>query len=206
MGPDATHVVNHTSSFSDLFVRHWAFNFIKKIYSEKFMVGDESGTFRPDNSATRAEIATILVRLRGLEPENSEEQLFTDVNRNDWYSAYVYTVVKAGLIQGYPYHTFKLNKPVTRVEFVTMFNRALYREDVPQISNVSSFENIHIFPDVSKDFWAYKYILEAAIPHIIIHANRHQLIFLYHLKLFLFILLLQSRRLFTLNWVLQLLL
>ena len=172
LGLDALHIYNYASPFSDLTQKHWAFNFIKKANEEKLMLGDKKGTFRPGSFATRAEIATILVRLRGLKPEAPEEQLFSDVSSKDWFNGYIYTAVKAGLIQGYPDHTFKPNKSVTRAEFVTMLDRALYREDIPQIEQFKSLENIKMFPDVSKDFWAYKYILEAAFPHIITYATR----------------------------------
>ncbi len=172
LGLDALHIYNHISPFSDVTQKHWAFNFIKKANEEKLMLGDKKGTFRPDSFATRAEIATILVRLRGLKPEAPEEQLFSDVSSKDWFNGYIYTAVKAGLIQGYPDHTFKPNKSVTRAEFVTMLDRALYREDIPQIEQFKGLENIKMFPDVTKDFWAYRYILEAAFPHVITYATR----------------------------------
>ena len=172
LGLDALHIYNYASPFSDVTQKHWAFNFIKKANEEKLMLGDKKGTFRPDSFATRAEIATILVRLRGLKPEAPEEQLFSDVSSKDWFNGYIYTAVKAGLIQGYPDHTFKPNKSVTRAEFVTMLDRALYREDIPQIEQSKGLENIKMFPDVTKDFWAYRYILEAAFPHVITYATR----------------------------------
>ncbi len=172
LGLNAEHIFNHFSPFSDVKQEHWAFNFIKKAYEEKLMLGDKKDTFRPDSFATRAEIAAILVRLRELKPEIPEEQLFTDVKQEDWFNKYIYTAVKAGLIQGYPDHTFKPNKSVTRAEFVTMFDRALYREDVPQIEQYKGLENIKMFPDVTKGYWAYRYILEAAFPHIITYAAR----------------------------------
>jgi uncharacterized repeat protein (TIGR01451 family) len=172
LGLDAEHLFNHSMPFTDVKVKFWGFNFIKKSYEEKLMLGDKKGTFRPNSFATRAEIATILVRLRGLKPETPEEQLFTDVSSKDWFNGYVYTAVKTGLIQGYPDHSFKPNKSVTRAEFVTMLDRALYREDTPQVEQYEGLENIQMFPDVTKDFWAYKYILEAAFPHVITYATR----------------------------------
>ena len=172
LGINAERTFNHMLPFSDVKPNHWALNFIKKIYEEKLMLGDKSGTFRPDRFATRAEIATVLVRLRGLKPEIPQEQLFNDVKENDWFNGYVYTAVKAGLIQGYPDHSFKPNNPVSRAEFVTMLDRVLYREDVAQVNKYEGIKNVRMFPDVKADFWAYKYILEAAFPHVITYATR----------------------------------
>jgi len=95
------------------------------------------------------------------------------VNSKDWFGGYINTAVKLGLIQGYGDGTFKPSQPISRAEFVTMFDRALYREDIIQSESYEGLENIKIFPDVSKDFWAYKYILEAAFPHVVTYAVRN---------------------------------
>ena len=172
LGLDTTNMFNYAVSFSDLSSGHWAYNFIANAYKDRLMLGDKKGTFRPDSTATRAEVAAILVRLRGGETEAPEEEVFTDVSSKDWFDGYINTAVKLGLIQGYGDSTFKPNQPISRAEFVTMFDRALYREDTIQSSSYEGLENVEIFPDVSKDFWAYKYILEAAFPHIVTYAAR----------------------------------
>jgi PKD repeat protein len=170
LGFDASKIYNHYLPFKDIPSSNWAFNFVKKAYEEKLMFGVSNTVFNPNKPATRAEIATILVRIRGLKPETPQEELFTDIKPTDWFNGYVYTAVKAGLIQGYKDHTFRPNNKVSRAEFVTMLDRALYREDIPQMTTLSIVKSP--FPDVKKNYWAYRYIIEAAIPHIVTNAIR----------------------------------
>ena len=164
-------VINHISPFKDVSAGKWYFRFVKTINAEKLMKGRSQYDFYPNVPATRAEIAAILVRIRGLKPEEPQEQLFTDVKPTDWFNGYIYTAVKAGLLQGYKDHTFRPNKPVTRAEFVTLLSRALYREDVPQAENLKNLPKLP-FTDVSASYWAYRYIIEAAVPHIVTSALR----------------------------------
>ena len=164
-------VLNHISPFKDVSAGKWYFRFVKTINIEKLMKGRSQYDFYPNAPATRAEVAAILVRIRGLKPEEPQEQLFTDVKPTDWFNGYIYTAVKAGLLQGYKDHTFRPNKPVTRAEFVTLLSRALYREDVPQAENLKNLPKVP-FTDVSASYWAYRYIIEAAVPHIVTNALR----------------------------------
>ncbi len=164
-------VLNHTSPFKDVSAGKWYFRFVKTINVEKLMKGRSQYSFYPNAPATRAEVAAILVRIRGLKPEEPQEQLFTDVKPADWFNGYIYTAVKAGLLQGYKDHTFRPNKPVTRAEFVTLLSRALYREDIPQAENLKNLPKVP-FTDVSASYWAYRYIIEAAVPHIVTNALR----------------------------------
>ena len=166
-----TNIINHISQFKDVSAGTWYFRFIKTINAEKLMKGRAKYVFFPNAPATRAEIAAILVRIRGLKPEEPQEQLFTDVKPADWFNGYIYTAVKAGLLQGYKDHTFRPNKPVTRAEFVTLLSRALYREDVPQAKNLKNLPKLQ-FTDVNASYWAYRYIIEAAVPHIVTNALR----------------------------------
>jgi hypothetical protein len=162
---------NHLSKFKDLKPNEWYFGFVKKVTEEKLMNGRSKDMFSPEEFATRAEIAAILVKIRGLEPEIPQEELFTDIKKGDWFEGYVYTAVKAGLIQGYKDHTFKPDKTVTRAEFVTLMDRALYREDIPQANNINNLPSSP-FKDITPSYWAYGYIIEASVPHIVTNALR----------------------------------
>jgi uncharacterized repeat protein (TIGR01451 family) len=162
---------NHLSNFKDLKPDEWYFGFVKKAIFEKLMNGRSKDMFCPEEPATRAEIAAILVKIRGLKPEIPDEELFTDVKKGDWFEGYVYTAVKAGLIQGYKDHTFKPDNTVTRAEFVTLMDRALYREDIPQANNINNLPSSP-FKDITPSYWAYRYIIEASVPHIVTNALR----------------------------------
>lgn len=57
-----------TTKFKDVAGEHWASGFINVASTQKIIVGDPEGTFRPDDKISYAEALTILVRVLGYEP------------------------------------------------------------------------------------------------------------------------------------------
>jgi len=173
LGIDSTKLSDDILPFKDIPVTHWAYNFTRRIYQEGLMQGDSKGQFNPDKFATRAEIATILVRLGHIEPDYSDP-LFSDIKKTDWFTPYVNAAVKAGLLTGYPDRTFRPNNSVTRAEFAAMLERILGREDIPQLKQFEGKENIIVWNDISPSHWAYYIMLEAWQPHIVTNVARAQ--------------------------------
>ncbi len=90
--------------------------------------GYPDGTFKPENSITRAEFAVVVVKLLGL--ADAAEYAggatdFSDVPADHWASGYVNIAVNRGIIKGYPDGTFAPNNPVNYSEAVTMLVRVL---------------------------------------------------------------------------------
>ncbi|MCD8049640.1 MAG: S-layer homology domain-containing protein [Clostridia bacterium] len=90
------------------------------------ITGYEDGTFRPDETITRAETATIMVRMLGMD-DNIEQgdSTFTDVSASDWFSGYVNKAWEAGIINGMGDGTFAPNDNVTYEQVVKMLVCAL---------------------------------------------------------------------------------
>lgn len=65
---DVAKASNDKSAFPDVVKDHWATGYINVAAAQKFIVGDDVGTFRPDDKVTFAEAATILDRVLGFEP------------------------------------------------------------------------------------------------------------------------------------------
>lgn len=51
-------------NFKDVNKDHWAYEAIKDLTDRKILTGYEDGTFKPDEPITRAEVVTILSRLK----------------------------------------------------------------------------------------------------------------------------------------------
>lgn len=87
--------------------------------------GYEDGTFRPEKTITRAELAKVLVEALGygqlVAGANSN---FSDT-QNHWANGYVAIAAGTGLVVGYPDGTFAPDKAVTYDEALTMVVRAL---------------------------------------------------------------------------------
>ncbi len=102
------------SVFAQDFTNHWASTVIAKWQNKGLLKGYEDGTFRPNNAITRAEFATLLVRLFGY-TETKNATTYTDVAKDTWYANAIQCVSSAGLI--YEEGTeFRPNDPITREE------------------------------------------------------------------------------------------
>ena len=88
---------------------------------EPYMFGDEeTPTFRPDDTITRAEGALVLARIYGLNYKSTQvTNVFSDLDETylEAQKAIV-AASKAGLINGYTNGTFKPNNSMTRAEFI----------------------------------------------------------------------------------------
>ena len=95
----------------------WSTKFIKHLVSEEIITGYPDGTFKPSNSVTRAEFATIAYKYLERENKLTEGQInkLTDIEGH-WAKNSIEGVIKAGYINGYPDNTFKPNNPITRAE------------------------------------------------------------------------------------------
>ena len=92
-----------------------------------YVVGYSDGTFRPQNSITRAEVATIIARtcLEGFEEGKDYGNIgnYSDVPANKWYSSAIAYCTMFGVFQGYNDGTFRPNQPITRQELANAVAR-----------------------------------------------------------------------------------
>ncbi len=88
--------------------------------------GYVDGTFRPDNTITRAELAKLLIT--ALEMDDSAISLYasglSDVSSH-WAKGYVAYADKLDIVSGYPDKSFRPQNPVSYDEAITMIVRAL---------------------------------------------------------------------------------
>jgi len=98
-------------------------------YKEEDRSGNEIRVFKPNNNITRAEYATMLVRLFDIDGYySSEVNQFTDVARQNWAYKYIMPATSQGLFEGYRDGSFRPNSKVTKAQFVTVLLRQLNKE------------------------------------------------------------------------------
>ena len=90
----------YSNTFSDVPSSHWAAKYINFAATRGWVNGYADGTFRPNNSITRAEVAAVTCRLLERNADQSyirshlsELRAFTDVSESHW--AYWYTMEAA---------------------------------------------------------------------------------------------------------------
>lgn len=123
---------------------HWAYATITYLHRQDIVGGFEDGTFKPNNTVTRAQLATMLVRAKGLSPGQGASP-FSDVNQAHWAHGFILAARDAGFVSGYSDGTFKPDAPVTRAEIASMLTRAFAMEQTRELIP---------FPDVPQDHWA----------------------------------------------------
>jgi hypothetical protein len=160
-------------SFPDV-TENWAANYIRTAKQAGWVSGYTDGTFRPANSITRAEVATILYRIFLADDDtlsDVKEKAFPDIGGH-WAEEYIKKVAGFGDFKGYPDGTFRPNSQITRAELVTMTNKVLNRR--PSEASVAKFKAAMSFSDVAESFWGYSDILEAHIGHTYIYAGEYE--------------------------------
>lgn len=95
--------------------------------------GYEDGTFRPDNTITRAEFTKIVVCMMDKEKEAKSASGFTgffDVDIASWHTHYIRYAVSRDILAGYADGSFRPDNTITVAEAVTILLRTLgYNED-----------------------------------------------------------------------------
>ena len=137
------------NDFSDVPGTHAMNTAISTIANAGIINGYPDGTFRPDNTITRAEFASILSKFVDVA---GEEVSFSDVSGH-WAENVIADIAAAGWINGYEDGTFRPDGLITRAEAVKILNAA---------ANRTFNGNAVALNDVSADVWYYKEI-EAAV-------------------------------------------
>ncbi|TBL71075.1 S-layer homology domain-containing protein [Paenibacillus thalictri] len=141
-------------AYTDVASLHWAKDAIDQATKMGLMEGYNGGSFKPEQTITRAEMAAILSRISGNSASSGDS--FNDVNGH-WAQSAVAQAKAAGYIDGYADGTFRPEQTLTRAEAVTMINKLLGRGPLSGAASKWS--------DVSSGSWAFEQIQEASIDH-----------------------------------------
>lgn len=147
-----------TASFSDVPEAAWYSTQVRALASLGAISGYPSGEFRPNRNITRAEFVSIAARFSA--PLTGEAG-FSDVGQS-WATPAITSAVAHGWIRGYKDGTFRPDALITRAEAVTILNAMLGR--TPDSRMVTLYFAVE-FSDVSRSYWAYPQICEAATSH-----------------------------------------
>ena len=110
--------------FSDVLTDTWYSKAVAWAVETGVTSGFPDGTFRPNDSCTRAQIVTFLWRSNSSPASKDSGTRFPDVPANEWYSSAVAWAVETKVTNGFPDGTFCLNEDCTRAQIVTFLHRA----------------------------------------------------------------------------------
>lgn len=154
--------VETTVSFTDVAADAWYATAVNALASLEIVNGVGDDRFSPERTITRAEFTTMAMRFCDEIPDG--ENIFSDVDQEDWFYEYVVGSIQYGWINGYPDGTFRPNDTISRAEVTTITNRMLGRAADEAFVDQHQ-DSLRIFTDLKDTHWAYYQIVEATNAH-----------------------------------------
>jgi uncharacterized repeat protein (TIGR01451 family) len=155
--------VTGTQFYSDVPGTHWTFKYVEAVTRANIMKGFPDGTFRPNQPATRADVAVAMLRAREIDPVVFlPAPPFPDI-AGHWAIKEIETAYVLGIIEGLPDGTFHPNDPIIRSETVTLMCRTLGRGPLLEGPVTQHF------PDCTPADWFYGWGEESFETHKGVH-------------------------------------
>ncbi|MBE6932019.1 MAG: hypothetical protein E7464_01380 [Ruminococcaceae bacterium] len=139
--------------FNDVNSGHWFYHDVKKAKELKIFEGYTDGSFRPDESITRAMFIQVIYRAAGA-PKTDAEEPFTDVNSGTWYYDAVRWAYGRGIVKGVSEDRFAPEQIITREQMATMlFNycASIGQTDKDQYASIDSFADAKDVSDFARE-------------------------------------------------------
>lgn len=127
--------------FSDVPADAWYADAVAYCRQYSIMSGTSDTTFAPEETLTRAMLATVLYRMSG-SPSVTTPPAFADEVAGAWYSDAVSWASANGVISGYGNGTFGVNDPATREQAVAILWRYAGSPESGKSTNLSDMTAI----------------------------------------------------------------
>lgn len=148
-------------SFTDVKAGMWCNRAIATLTNMGIIKGYTDGSFQPNKSITRAELATIIARFAKLDVNT---KTFSDITGH-WAQKNIELAAGNGWINGYEDGTFRPNNNITRAETFAMINRVLDRQ-TESVSDLLPTSDMNMWSDnLNENAWYYKDVQEATNYH-----------------------------------------
>lgn len=139
------------SPFTDVSETHWAYWDIYYLYVDGSIGGYGDGTFRPENTVTRAEASKIISETLDYTYQEPHYASFTDVMQGHWAYMYVQPLADRGIVSGVTPTLFHPNDKLTRAQMAKIITLAYDLPPGPPYGSTG-------FQDVDADAWYGDYV------------------------------------------------
>jgi len=151
-----------TKRFPDEPTSAWHEKAVHTLASLGIIQGYKDGSFRPEDSVTRAEFIVMAARFVKSLP-GAVHLPFTDVPEKHWAYEQINSAVQFGWTNGYGDGSFRPSRHISRAEAVIIVNRMLGRAADEEY--IGSHPEVTRFSDVPETHWAFYDIMEAYHAH-----------------------------------------
>jgi len=139
------------TTFSDVPEGHWAASAVQTAVEKGYVSGYPDGTFRPNQSVTRAEFIRMLAD--ALKLPHSQ-------GGSPWYQPYVAVLLEVGILDKSDFSDYQV--PISRLEIMRLVSRGLAQEERYQ-PYVEAFSGLY---NGDLPFTDFREMKEADLPHI----------------------------------------
>jgi len=132
------------ANFSDIKLGDNGYTEISVLSAIGIMNGDSDGSFKPDNTMTRAEFCAVIVRFLGVPDSGvgNAQTIFTDVPQLHWASGYIMMAYSAGLINGVGDDKFDPESDITYEQAIKIIVSSLGY--APKAASMGGYPNGYI--------------------------------------------------------------
>lgn len=151
--------------FTDI-SNHWSKDAVQEMYTQGVVEGYDDNTYRPNNTVTRAEFATMLNRvlkldISSLTADDEATLPFKDVPETFWAYEDIAQLYSAGIITGISETAFAPNDPIKRQDMAKLIYEANEQGalDLYAISskNVATFDDVGVISKYAVDAMTFTY-------------------------------------------------
>lgn len=109
--------------FKDVPSTSFASGYIQKAVDENIITGYDDGTFKPEKTVTRAEMAILISKAFKLNTNTSTINNFVDVSKSMASYPFILPIIEARVTEGFSDSTFRPYANMTRLEFSAFLTR-----------------------------------------------------------------------------------
>ena len=143
------------SSYTDVADGAWYAEAVEALREKEIMNGVGNGRFGPDETFTRAQLATVLYRMAG-SPAVTGEDSFTDTQSGTWYADAVLWAAQNEVVNGVGGGLFGTNAPATQEQLTVM----LWRKAGARVLNREKYASAEGVEKQASD-WAFDAVVWA---------------------------------------------
>ena len=148
-----TVTVEEGVSFSDVTAGAWYYENVMGAAENGYVSGYPDGTFKPMQSVTRAEFASMIAKAMGYDSDPDAGSAYPDVADDHWAKAAINFCAQNDIINGYDDGTFQPNKAITRQEAAAILNKAfelsvkygVSTDLFPDNSSIAAWASDHVY-------------------------------------------------------------
>ena len=142
--------IAYAKDFSDVPSDHWAYQYINDLSNNGVINGYEDGTYKPQDSVTRAEFLKLLVSSESILKEEAMEYI-KRIGQVNWYDPFVKYVMYREM-SSREYQEEEYSQPIERVEIITFikhfskyYDMSVFEKNVDEVDEFNDVDDLNDF-------------------------------------------------------------